>query len=392
VQSLFNFSVFENGWIKVTAATPITGYVAYAETTQGAFAVVPVQVTPRSSLLFLQVADLPPWSTGLALLNATATAANVEVFAMYPDGGLIGGPETAPTARFTLNPGEKIAKLLGTELVGNSVSGGFVFVRTTNNVPLYGLELFFSRNNSIFANVAASFLTSGITYTPPSVGAVNPVSSGQTTRGTILTLTGTNFSPIAGNNIVEFTTTTGTADVPASTATATSLTVVVPNTAISGPVRVRVNGQPTTLFVLEVLSSPTSIDQNRFSVSDGQISLGMDIYVPVARGEVLNANRVGVVTVGLTSFTFAGTADLFRGQTKDLMVSGVGISQASQSSISFSGEGLTASNVRFETSGATTTMIVTITVAADAEVGPRNIGIKNANLDQTIVSGGVFVR
>src|SRR6185295_14366588 len=71
VQSLFNFSLFVNGWIKVTATTPITGYVAYAETTVGAFAVVPVQVTPRTSMLFLQVADLPPWLTGLALLNAT---------------------------------------------------------------------------------------------------------------------------------------------------------------------------------------------------------------------------------------------------------------------------------------------------------------------------------
>jgi hypothetical protein len=153
-----------------------------------------------------------------------------------------------------------------------------------------------------------------------------------------------------------------------------------------------VNGQPTTLFVLEVLSSLTSIDQNRFQVSDGQTSLGVDIYVPVARGEVLNANRVGVANVGVTTFTFVASADLFRGSTKDLAVSGLGIAQGNESSISFSGEGLTASNVRYQGSGATSMIIVTITVDANAEVGPRNIGIKNANLDQTIVSGGVFVR
>src|SRR5438046_6645734 len=126
---------------------------------------------------------------------------------MYPDGGLIGGPDTASTASFTLNPGEKISKLLGPELIGRSEGSGFVFVRTTNNVPLYGLELFFSRSNSILANVAAGSLTPGITYTPPTVVTLSGASAGQTTRGATLTLTGSNFSTIASNNIVQFTTT-----------------------------------------------------------------------------------------------------------------------------------------------------------------------------------------
>jgi hypothetical protein len=392
VQSLFNLSLFENGWIKVTALAPITGIVAYAETTLGAFAVVPVQVTPRANLLFLHVADLDPWATGLALLNATTSPANVEVFAMYPDGGLIGGPETASTASFTLNPGEKISKLLGPEIIGKSAGSGFVFVRTTNDIPLYGVELFFSRSNSIFANVAAGSLAPGTTFTPPVLSVLTPGPSTQSTRGSILTLTGTNFSLIASNNIVEFTTTTGTVDVPASTSTATSLTVVVPSEAISGPVRVKVNGQPTALSILEVTASPTSLDQNRFHVSDGQTLSGMDVYVPMSRGEVLNATRVGVASTGAATFTFAGSAHLDRGQTVDLTVAGVGISEANGSRISFSGEGLTASNVRFESSGGTSMIIVTIAVDANAEVGPRNIGIQNSNLDQTMVSGGVLVR
>jgi hypothetical protein len=96
--------------------------------------------------------------------------------------------------------------------------------------------------------------------------------------------------------------------------------------------------------------------------------------------------------MGATTFIFPGSADLVRGQTVDLTVSGVGISPANGTSISFSGEGLTASNVRFQNNGATSMIVVTITVDANAEVGPRNIGIKNSNLDQTMVSGGVFVR
>ena len=392
LQSLFNFFDFQNGWIKVTGTATTTGYVAYAETTAGGFAVSPVQVTPKTNLLFLQVADLPPWSTGLSLLNASSTPANVEVFAMYPDGGLIGGATTVSTARFTLNPGAKIAKLLGPELVGTSVNGGFVFVRTTNNVPLYGLELFFARSGSFLANVAAGSVMPGISFTPPDLALLSTISTARTTRNTTLTLTGSNFSTIASNNVVVFTTATGTVDVPASSATATSLTVVVPSTAISGPVSVKVNGQPTVGFVLEILSSATSLDQNTVHVSDGQTSSSMDIYVPLPAGPGLNATQAGVADVGAAGFTFTNSADLPRGQTKDLAISGIGMTQANGSGISFSGEGLTVSNVRYQTHGATTMIIVTIAVDANAEVGPRNIGIKNSNLDETILAGGVFIR
>ena len=400
VQSLFNLFDFQNGWIKVTGTAAITGYVAYAETTAGGFAVVPVQVTPRTSLLFLQVADLAPWSTGISLLNATNTPANVEVFAMYPnpDRGLIGGPATASTASFTLNPGAKMAKLLP-ELVGMSVNGGFVFVRTTNNVPLYGMELFFDRSGSFLANVTAGSLTPGISFTPPgvTVGPGGPVLStislARTTRNTILALTGSNFSTIASDNLVVFKTATGTVDVSASTATATSLTVVVPITAISGPVSVRVNGQLTAAgLVLEITASATALDQNTVRVSDGQTSSGMDIYVPPPAGPALNATQAGAVNAGSSNFTFTNSADLPRGQTKELAISGIGMTQANGSGISFSGEGLTISNVRYQANGATTMIIVTIAVDANAEVGPRNIGIKNSNLDETILAGGVFIR
>jgi hypothetical protein len=68
------------------------------------------------------------------------------------------------------------------------------------------------------------------------------------------------------------------------------------------------------------------------------------------------------------------------------------MTQANGSAISFSGEGLTISNVRYQTNGATTMIIVTIAVDANAEVGPRNIGIKNSNLDESILAGGVFIR
>jgi hypothetical protein len=82
---------------------------------------------------------------------------------------LIGGPSTSANASFTLNLGQKIAKLLDPELMPAPVNGGFVWVRTTNNVPLYGLELFFAQNGSFLANVGAGTTPPGVTFVPPPI-------------------------------------------------------------------------------------------------------------------------------------------------------------------------------------------------------------------------------
>jgi hypothetical protein len=230
---------------------------------------------------------------------------------------------------------------------------------------------------------------------PFPVPAGGPVLSGvsttRTTRNATLTLTGSNFSTNASSNLVVFTTLTGTVEVSASTSTSTSLTVVVPSAATSGLMFVKLNGISTGGFVLEILSSATSIDQNVVRVFDGQRSVA-DIYVPPPAGPALNATQVGTANFGSANFTFSSSADLPRGQTRELAVAGTGMTQTNGTSISFSGEGLTVSNVRYQDNGATTMIIVTIGVDATAEVGPRNIGVRNSNLDQTVVTGGVFVR
>ncbi len=52
--------------------------MAYAETSARGVAAVPAEPVPKTSLLFAQIADLPPWATGLALLNTTSTDAIVK--------------------------------------------------------------------------------------------------------------------------------------------------------------------------------------------------------------------------------------------------------------------------------------------------------------------------
>jgi hypothetical protein len=162
-QSLFGLSTeFRNGWVRVSATASIIAFAAYADTAGGAIAVVPAGAS-RSNLFFSHIADGPPqWQTGLALLNPGTVPANVEIYAVDPAGNLIG------SGAFTLSPERKIANVIH-ELIPQTrgVNGGYVFVRTSNDVPLFGIELFYTEDLKVLSNVAAGKLSPNISYTPP---------------------------------------------------------------------------------------------------------------------------------------------------------------------------------------------------------------------------------
>jgi len=387
-----NSSVYSEGWIRVSGTAPLTGFVAYADLTAGGVAVVGVQETPRTQLLFAHIADLPPFWTGLAFLNTNSTDATVEVFAMTPAGTLIGGADNVPTARFTVQPNTKTSKLL-LELVPQTqtrtTDGGFIYVRS--NVPLFGLELFFNRNLSSVSNVPAGSIPAGITYTPPTVPVpltLVGLSPTKIARGATLTLSGTGFSTQAAANTIIFTSVSGTTELPATNATSTSLTVGVPVAAISGPVSVRVGGTTSSSLILEVLATTTTLAQNPVTVGAGQTIANTDIYVsPPAAG--LNVTQIGVFDVGAPTFAVAPSAvEISGGTTKELVVDGTGLSQANGSTLTVSGADITLSNVRFQGS----LMIVRIAVAAGATTGARNVMVTNSNLDTSIISGGLIIR
>ncbi|MBI2149399.1 MAG: hypothetical protein HYU27_02185, partial [Acidobacteria bacterium] len=160
---------YQNGWVRVVGTLPVTGFVSYADSIAGGVAVVPAQSRPRTNLLFAHIADLGQWQTGLALLNTNLRSATVEVFALAPDGSLIGGAANVPSARFSLDPGAKVSRLLSEwipETQNRSGDGGFVFVRS--DAALYGIELFFTRDLRVLSNVPAGGIAAGITYSPPS--------------------------------------------------------------------------------------------------------------------------------------------------------------------------------------------------------------------------------
>src|SRR5690349_4311223 len=83
--------------------------------------------------------------------------------------------------------------------------------------------------------VFASFLFTNFLIAQPVVNSFSPASG---PVGTTVTITGSNFSAMAGDNIVFF----GAVKAPVTAATSTSLTVKVPTGATYQPITVTTNG------------------------------------------------------------------------------------------------------------------------------------------------------
>ena len=390
--SLFGFTGpdLQEGWVSVSGTSAVTGFVAYAFSAGGGLAIVPAQASAQTSMLFAHMAQEDPWLTGVALLNTSNTTADVEVYVMNPDGTLIGGALDAPDAAFTLEPNAKIARLLNEWIPAAQTNNGFVFVRTTNDVPLYGLELFLLSNIALLANVAPGAIADGITYTPPApVGTItlDSLSPASVVRGATLTLNGSGFSATASSNSIVFTSASATTSVTPATATTTTLTAVVPSTAISGPVLVQVGSTSSASQILEVTASASALVETSVSVSAGQTTTGVDIYVPAPAG-TLNVTSIGSGdrTQGIT---FASSSvELSQGQTTDLIVSGTGVSEANVSTVTVSGIGITLSDVSYSGD----VIFIQIDVAANAALGPRTVTVTNSNLDTSVLSGGIIIK
>ena len=162
------------GWIQITSSQLVSAWAAYADTIGGGVSMVQAESITSNPLIFGHIADLVPWWTGIVVLNPQSVSADIEVYAMTPDGTVIDGPATSPTARFTLAGMTNRAFLLGDLLPGTQTrtsDGGFVVVRSTNGVPLAGLELFFLRNGKVFANVPS---VASPAYSHPAIAAVPP--------------------------------------------------------------------------------------------------------------------------------------------------------------------------------------------------------------------------
>src|SRR5262245_15130683 len=162
-QSLFGLPpTFQSGWVSITGTSALTAAAAYADSISGSLAAVPGSF-PQTNLFLMHIANgSPQWQTGMALSNPGSTPANIEISALNPSGSLIG------RAFLFLGPGQKIANVLH-ELIpqARGINGGFVYIRSTNGVPLCGMELFYTEDQRVLSNIAAGRLVPGVAFSPP---------------------------------------------------------------------------------------------------------------------------------------------------------------------------------------------------------------------------------
>jgi hypothetical protein len=178
VTSLFNLASVD-GWLLVTAdGGNVAGVVTYTDLQSGGTAAAEMQSqSADTSLVFGHIANLSPWLTGIALVNPSDAASQVEVYAIDSGGNLIGGPGQNSAASFTIASQSKKTFLLGDVVPATqnrTTDGGYVYVRSTNGVALYGTELFFLRSGVVYSNVPAVSLA-GTAFSPPTNSSTNTI-------------------------------------------------------------------------------------------------------------------------------------------------------------------------------------------------------------------------
>ena len=170
VNALFGFksTTLQSGWIKAeTATAALLGYVEYGA--GGNRALVPAQTEGSSRLIFSHQALESPYFTGLAVLNAGALTANVEVVSLNAASQVAGKTQRA------LKPGQRESLLVQQWIpAAAGLTGGAVFVKSDS--PVITTELFGIDSLAALANVPPQPVTTdfdpgaalpGFKVTPP---------------------------------------------------------------------------------------------------------------------------------------------------------------------------------------------------------------------------------
>ncbi|HLH29934.1 MAG TPA: IPT/TIG domain-containing protein, partial [Terriglobia bacterium] len=163
VEQFFGFSSSDvnTGWIKLHSPLGfVISNVGYGNVTTPSFAVVSGVDLPDASRLsvYSQVAEANGFFTGLTMVNPGSQPANVEFYALRPDGTTVG------KSTFTIGPNQRAGKLFREILPASfGQSGGWAFLRS--NQPVVGAALFGSTNGAALANVPAQ--TPAADFIPP---------------------------------------------------------------------------------------------------------------------------------------------------------------------------------------------------------------------------------
>lgn len=117
----------------------VAGSLRFSAADGSGSAALPMVTSASSDFVYSHIAETSSYYTGIAILNTNSTPASISVEVLGVDGTSVG------TSSFTLQPGQKIAKLLH-ELVPAVVgqSGGYVHIESDQ--PVSSFSLFGSYN------------------------------------------------------------------------------------------------------------------------------------------------------------------------------------------------------------------------------------------------------
>jgi hypothetical protein len=208
-----------------------------------------------------------------------------------PQTGAEGTSVTLSGTNFSLTPANNIVKFNGTTATVTASTATSI----TTAVPAG------ATTGKITVTINGFTLTSSTNFTipAPTITSFTPLTG---SAGTSVTITGTNFSTITGNNAVKFNSTAATV----TASTTTSITTSVPSGASSGSITVTVNGNTatsSTSFTVPVVAISSFTPQTGAEGTSVVIT-GTNFSATPANNTVKFNNKTAVVTASsATSIT-----------------------------------------------------------------------------------------
>jgi hypothetical protein len=289
-----------NGWLRIeSSSTALNGMVILD---QGqALTGVPLQTIALDRLLYSQISDVDNLSTGLALINSSATAAALTVSLVDSDG------TTFAQSAFPIPANSKRSAMLR-DIVSQAAgrNQGYVFIRST--VPLWSFGVLSARNARDFlaamppaSRVPDRFAPNALAAVP-AVTVIEPglnVQSGATLRVSVAGLSGEPLFSIGGQMVPH------RALAPGGSAFTVIVPAVEPGLV---KLRVRSGGVESAPLALRI-SPPDNLPMQtisgqafyqKFDVTDAGLDLNRPVMFPIRNSRVEVFDRGTMVAVSDT--------------------------------------------------------------------------------------------
>ncbi len=264
----------------------------------------------------------PSGPTGTTGTTGNTGPTTPTIVSIQPNSGFADDVVTITGANYSTVLAEDFVKFNGTAATIVSATA----TQLTVKVPQNGTS------GQISVKVKNSdYVTGNVTFTYLPTATISGFTPSEALPGATVTITGTNFSTVTTDNTVLFNATPATV----KTATATQLTVVVPQGATSGPIKVTINKHTVASQPFKVIGLPASLTWEELNtpaaVGDIVMSASADSVVVFANSVPVNDPIIphlfriknGVVTDIYSSLgiSFGGASSLTNGTNAFYMLS-----------------------------------------------------------------------